>query len=174
METDGGGWTLVLNYLHKGGTNPSLNTRATDLPLLGRSSLGIDESLSPTWGHTSPAMSDNLSFTELRFYGKTSNNHNRIIHFKTSHSNTINYFKTGTGSMDGINSDFTPFTDHTAKLPGSTANYFSGEGNLAMTNFPFWLGGTYHWGIRGMGSRWEVDDYPGDYRYNTHHQIWIR
>src|SRR5690606_33857338 len=42
METDGGGWTLVLNYNHIGGTNPSLNVMSDKLPLLGSYNLGVD------------------------------------------------------------------------------------------------------------------------------------
>lgn len=178
MTTDGGGWTLVLNYLHKGGTNPDLSVRTNNLPLLGSTTLGTDESANTTttWGHTAPAYLNQFTFSELRFYGRTSASHGRIIHFKTTHANTVNYFRTGTGSMTGISTvgNYTLITGHTAKLPASTANYFSNEANLAMTNFPFWLNGTYHWGIRGHGFRWEVDDFPADGRFNTHHQIWIR
>ena len=180
METEGGGWTLVLNYLHEGVTNPDPNpdllVKTTSLPLLGSTTLGTDESSSTTlWGHASNSLMNSLNFTEVRFFGKTSK-HNRVIHFKTSHDNTISYFKTGTGSMAGINANFTPLDvqGETAFLPGRTANYFADEGDYAMTNFPFWLTGTYHWGIRGLGSRWEVDDYPNNSSYNTHHQIWIR
>lgn len=39
METDGGGWTLVLNYNHIGGTNPELVTLFNAFPLLGRKGL---------------------------------------------------------------------------------------------------------------------------------------
>ena len=174
MNTDGGGWTLVLNYLHLGGTNPALKTLSNSLPLLGSTSLGVDESASTTtWGHIIPTYLNAFTFSELRFYAATSG-HSRIIHFKTSHSNTINYFKTGTGSMTGINTSFTALSGHTANLPNSARDYYTNDGNTAMTNFPFWLASTYHWGIRGLGARWEVDDFPGDSRNNTHHQIWIR
>lgn len=174
MTTDGGGWTLVLNYLHRGNTNPALSVRTNNLPLLGSTTLGIDEQGSSTsWGHTAPSYLNAFTFTELRFFGTTSG-HGRIIHFKTSHANTINYFKLGTGSMTGINTSFTGLSGHTAFLPNSARDYFSNENTLAMTNFPFWLGATYHWGIQGHGSRWEVDDFPGDSRHNTYHQIWIR
>ncbi len=61
-----------------------------------------------------------------------------------------------------------------AYLPNSTAHYFTDQANYAMTEFPFWLIGTYHWGIRGGGSRWEVDDFSGNFAYSTYHQIWIR
>lgn len=173
MTTDGGGWTLVLNYLHRGNTNPATLARTTNLPLLGSTVLGTDEQAATTWGHTATVYLNAFTFTELRFYGATSG-HGRIIHFKTTHTNTINYFKTGTGSMTGINASRTLLASHSAFLPNSAANYFSNEGDLAMTNFPFWLSGTYHWGIQGGGGRWEVDDYPGNSANNTHHQIWIR
>lgn len=175
MTTDGGGWTLVLNYLHLGGTNPELSEKSTTLPLQGSTTLGVNEQGHATnWGHAIPAYLTKFPFTELRFYAKTSASHGRVIHFKTTHENTLNYFKTGTGSMTGINTSFTALTSHSAFLPNSARNYFNNEGNIAMTNFPFWLNGTYHWGIRGGGSRWEVDDYPGNSSNSTYHQIWIR
>lgn len=174
MTTDGGGWTLVLNYLHQGGTNPALVVKTNSLPLLGSTTLGTNESASTTtWGHTDPTYLNSFTFTELRFYGKTSA-HSRIIHFKTSHAGTLSYFKTGTGSMTGIAGSFTSLTGHNAYLPNSTANYFTNQGNIAMTEFPFWLNGTYHWGIKGSTNRWEVDDFPNSSANNTYHQIWIR
>ena len=184
MTTDGGGWTLVLNYLHLGGTNPLLLTKTNSLPVQGSTILGTDESASTTtWGHASNTYLNSFTFTELRFYGRTSG-HSRIVHFKTTDNNTINYFKIGTGSMSTIASNFTPLTGHNANLPASATSFFSDQGNLAMTNFPFWLGGTYHWGIKGGATngtslyRWELDDYPANggtgYQNNTFHQIWIR
>lgn len=174
MTTDGGGWTLVLNYLHLGWTNPVLLEKSSALPLLGSTTLGVDEQASATtWGHTTPAYLTKFTFTELRFYGKTSL-HARVIHFKTFNENTISYFKTGIGSMSGIASSFTPLTGHSAYLPASTAHYIIDQGTIAMTNFPMYLSGTYHWGIRGGGARWEVDDFLNSYTYNTYHQIWIR
>jgi hypothetical protein len=174
MTTDGGGWTLVLNYLHAGNTNPALVVKTNSLPIIGSTTLGTDESGSTaTWGHASPSYLNSFTFTELRFYGKTSG-HSRILHFKTSHANTISYFKFGTGSMSGIASSYTALTGHTAYLPNSTANYFADQANYATTEFPFWLNGTYHWGIKGGTNRWEVDDYPNNSTNNTFHQIWIR
>lgn len=174
MTTDGGGWTLVLNYLHLGGTSPALITKTNSLPIQGSTNLGTDESASSTtWGHTSNAYLNSFTFSELRFYGKTSA-HTRVIHFKTTHAATISYFKTGTGSVNGIQSNYTLLSGHTANLPVSSASFFSDQGNSAMTEFPFWLGGTYHWGIRGSAYRWEVDDFVNSNSYNTLHQIWIR
>jgi hypothetical protein len=174
MTTDGGGWTLVLNYLHAANTNPTLLVKTNALPLLGSTALGTNESASTTtWGHVSSSYLNSFTFTELRFYGKTSA-HSRVIHFKTSHAGSLSYFKTGTGSMNGIAGSFTSLTGHTAYLPNSSANFFSDQGNSSMTEFPFWLHGTYHWGVRGAASRWEVDDFPNSSAYSTYHQIWIR
>ena len=56
MTTDGGGWTLVLNYLHLGGTNPVLTEKSIALPLLGSTNLGVDEQGHATnWGHAIPS-----------------------------------------------------------------------------------------------------------------------
>ena len=174
MDTDGGGWTLVLNYQHRGGTNPNVLAKTNSLPLLGSTTLGTDESASTTtWGHASNSYLNSFTFSELRFYGSTNANA-RIINFKTSHSGTISYFKTGSGSMTGINTSYTLLSGHSAFLPNSARDYFTNEGNIAMTNFPFWLAGTYHWGIRGHGTRWEVDDFNNSSSYHTFHQIWIR
>lgn len=175
MTTDGGGWTLVLNYLHLGNTNPALTEKTNALPLLSSTNLGFDEQGHATnWGHATPAYLTKFPFTELRFYAKTSASHGRVIHFKTSHDNTINYFKTGTGSMLGIAGSFNALTGHTANLPGATTDYIVDQGNIAMPNFPMYKFGTYHWGIRGSGARWEVDDFPNNFAYSTYHQIWIR
>lgn len=174
MTTDGGGWTLVLNYLHAGGTNNPLVLKTNTLPLLGSTTLGTDESASSTnWGHTSPAYLNSFTFSELRFFGKTNAN-TRIMHFKTSHSGTISYFKTGTGSASGIQSSYTALAGHNAFLPANSISFFSNQGNNAMTEFPFWYNGAYHWGIYGYVSRWEMDDFNNGSAYHTHHQIWIR
>jgi hypothetical protein len=174
MTTDGGGWTLVLNYLHLGGTNPTLTEKTSSLPLLGSTTLGVDEQgNATTWGHTTPAYLTKFTFSELRFYGKTTS-HGRVIHFKTNNTNTISYFKTGSGSMSGISTNYTALSGHTANLPGSAAQYVVDQGNSAMTNFPMYLNGTYHWGIYGFAYRWEVDDFPNNSAYSTFHQIWIR
>lgn len=174
MTTDGGGWTLVLNYLHAANTNPALVLKTNSLPLLGSTTLGTDESSSSsTWGHVTPSYLNSFTFTELRFYGKTSG-HSRVIHYKTSHPATLSYFKTGAGSMTGIASNFNSLTGHSAYLPNSSSSFYGDQGNYAMTEFPFWLGGTYHWGIKGGTNRWEVDDFPAGSQNSTYHQIWIR
>lgn len=177
MTNDGGGWTLVLNYLHKGGTNPALNpidVSQKKLPVYGGWLLGTDESWNlNSWGHAKPNLMNTFSFTKVRFYCKTSN-HNRIMNFTTTDTNTINYFKTGSGNM-GVPLPFTAGSGHNTNLPGAVDSVYGTKGDYAMTEFPFFKSGTYHWGIRGRGNRWECDDYDGGGgSYNTQHQIYIK
>ena len=164
---------MVLNYVHQGGTNPNLNFRSSDLPLLGSSTLGTDESGTSFWGHAIPSLFNQFEVEEIRFYARTSG-HNRVIHFKTNELNAIDYFKTGSGNTFGIRTNHTTLTGHTANLPASINNRYSNRGNEALTNFPFWRGATYHWGIRGNGNRWEVDDYPNNFSRSTIHRVFIR
>ena len=35
-------------------------------------------------------------------------------------------------------------------------------------------GGAYHWGIDGRGTRWEVDDFPGNNSKQTIHRVWVQ
>jgi hypothetical protein len=93
MTTDGGGWTLVLNYNHLANTDPALNIRTTSLPLLGSTTLSNNESGGQYWGHASNSLLNTFTFSEVRFYG-ISSDHSRVLHFKTSHAGTISYFKT--------------------------------------------------------------------------------
>lgn len=178
MTTDGGGWTLILNYNHLAGTSPLLTIRSNSLPLQGSITLGTDESNTSYWGHADTALSNAIPYDEVRFYG-ISSDHNRIIHFKTSHPGTISYFKTGIGSTDGIKSDFIPFSNHTAFLPAAIDMSVTDRGNYAMTDYPLWTGNAYHWYLGVFDGncgnyRWEVDDYPCSSIPSTFHQIWVR
>jgi Fibrinogen beta and gamma chains, C-terminal globular domain len=94
MTTSGGPWTLVLNYLHKSGTTPSLNTRIASLPLLGSSTLGTDESGTVYWGQASAALLNIFTFNTLRFYCRTIE-HSRVLHLKTSTQGCLNAMRSG-------------------------------------------------------------------------------
>ncbi|MDY8134886.1 immunoglobulin-like domain-containing protein [Aquimarina sp. 2201CG5-10] len=172
-DTDGGGWLMILNYVHVAGDNSDLTVRNTDLPLLGSSTLGDNEAGTINWGHMGNAMAAAIDFEEIRFYGVTTG-HNRVIDFKTNYSSVLNYVKTGTGSFDGIEgSNFTALPSHIANIPAQAVNEFTNQGDLALTEFPFWRGGLYHWGIRGGGNRWEVDDFAIN-AASTIHRVWVR
>lgn len=172
MDFDGGGWTLVLNYNHFAGTNPAIQVRNTDLPLLGYQYFGNDESNTIYWGHASNNLMNSLAFSEIRFSAITSGN-GSYISFKTSHTGTINYFKTGVGSCTGLQSSFTAIPGHSAALPSSAYNFVSNQGDNAMLFAPFYSGSA-QWSIKNGGSNWEVDSYNLSFHYHTLHQVWIR
>jgi hypothetical protein len=174
MVTDGGGWTLVLNYNHLGGTNPSLTTLTNRLPLINSTSLGVDESGNSTaWGHAGNSLLNSMSFTNIRFYAITSA-HSRVIHFKTALPAGVAYVKSGTGSFTDLTSSYTTLASHSANLPLATDSYYTNQGNAALTEYPFFKGGFFHWGIRGVGSRWEVDNESINSSHHTYHQVWVR
>lgn len=196
MSLAGGGWMMILNYVHLGGTNPSLLVRNNSFPHLNSEyTLGGDESgststIDGTWGHIGNALANSNNWTEYMFYGKTSF-HNRIIHFTGNNTNIVNYIKTGSGSMvphyADTSTNFNAELYNNASLPlfiNSDRSGFSNQGDLAMTNFPIYGNSTIgnprsHWGIRGLGDRWEVDDYPNaqggsNSGSSTIHRIWVR
>ena len=171
--SDGGGWVLILQYIHKAGTSPDLNVFPSgSLPLYSNVPLGTDGSINTLskWGHVSNNFLNSISgYDELRFYGESSG-HNRIINFKTNLG--IDYIKSGTGSFSSLQNNFTPLTGHTSYIPEYMTSVHSNQGDKALTGFPFYRGGQNHWGI-GRYDRWEVDDYARN-TANTIHRVWIR
>jgi hypothetical protein len=103
METDGGGWTLILNYNHAAGTSPRKRIRdltdgfviKTDAPL------GTDESdNAEAWGHMwantlglVPSVVElRMQFSALLFPGQTEP---LVTHFKSTDTHTIRHFQEG-------------------------------------------------------------------------------
>lgn len=171
----GGGWLMILNYVHAGGTNPALNIRNNDLPILLSSSLGNDESGTIYWGHASNSLLNQFNITEVRFFGVT-DNHQRVLHFSTNRNNVINYIQSGTGNMSGIQNGFTNYAGSgtgTADLPDVANTFRSNQGDLALTREPFYRNGDRRWDI-GNGDDWEMDNNVGNENSNTIHRAWIR
>lgn len=182
-------WLLVLNYLHKAGTNPELLVRTTndDFPLLGSTTLGDDGSLTPkSWGHLGNSFMRLIHqkcgpIKKVRIFGRRnhpSESSDKIIHFTTTDSRFITYITTGKGNVLGGFNNFTLIPEHNASIPQSAPSAFGDQGDYAMTEFPFWRSGQAIWGIRGGRSfndpsMWEVDSYSTRSKYNTWHQIWI-
>ena len=175
--TDGGGWILILNYVHQGGTNPVPDPRTTNLPIQTGAGLGVNEFGTGAWGHAGNALLNSLDPEELKFFAVTSA-HGRVINFKTDMASGIAYATSGIGSFTGLENpvNYTLLPGHTATLvPSASLNgFFTNEGDLALTNFPFWVSSTAHWGIQGMGNRWEVDDFPNNFANSTIHRAWAR
>jgi hypothetical protein len=190
-------WLLILNYLHKGNTNPELMVRTLydDFPTLRSTTLGEDESKDPaSWGHAGNSLLKRLNdkcgpIRMMRFFAKGGNATNswsqsapqsltRTIHFTTTDTSILNYAMTGAGNAKTPSFQFTALSDHNATIPGNCPDRFVNQGDYALTDFPFWRGAQAHWGIRGgrawgNPNRWEVDDWSDGFKYHTHHQVWV-
>ena len=190
MELEGGGWMMILNYVHRAGTTPSLNVRTNSFPMLGSQyTLGVDEQNSIYWGHTGNTLTNAYNWQEFMFYGRSSN-HSRVIHFLGNNANIRSYMKTGAGGMNSPSGNYRDTTTIrngslrvNASLPffvDADVSGYTDQGDLAMTNFPMYGNSTIgnpraHWGINGGGNRWEMDDSSGDSGvYSTIHRIWVR
>jgi hypothetical protein len=181
VDRTGKKWVLVLLYNHKGGTNPDLNPiKSGNFPLplnntIDGMRIGNDESGTAAWGHVAPSYLANFSINEMAFWAR-GGTADKVINFRTTDPSVIRYATTGQGHFNpGFSTTTgTIFTaQQTSSIPNNAPNYFENQGDYALTNFPFWRGGQAHWGIRGLGNRWEVDDFPGNSNYNTLHMVFI-
>jgi hypothetical protein len=174
MTTDNGGWTLVANYVHMGGTNPPVQLRTEQLPLLAGNELGLDESATEFWGHAAPAMIANLAPAEARFECRTSG-HDRIMDFKTDLATCLDYLQTGVGSCLGLDASFTALNNHNATVPAAQDAAVADGGDQYFVDNPF-SGPNANWRLAtGGGSNdWECDDDADDPNNDTIHRLWIR
>ena len=173
LSTDSGGWTLVLNYLHQGGTSPALDVRTTDLPLLGATSLGADESGTAAWGHAGNAMMALIDATELRWNGLSSG-HANVMDFKTQDAGCITHVETGVGDCYGLAENWQALPGHGTMLPGMMSGAASDQGDDAMTYNTFSESTIAAWGINADGA-WMLDDgMMAGNTNDTHHQVWAR
>lgn len=180
MQTDGGGWTLLLSYNHKGGTTPTLSIRTQNLPILGSDILGEDESAKPLfWGHAGNALFSRFtSAKELRFFCRSSQN-TRVVHFKTAETGCLTAAKTGQGNCLAVRTAFTALTGHTATLPATMDRADSNRLDTALTFNT--LGRVVDavpdvmWSLAGDGGNsWECDFGSDSNAFDTIHRIWFR
>jgi hypothetical protein len=176
MGLEGGGWMMIMNYVKSRGVNPALLVRTSTFPQMGSEYTLAGEEGSTgaegTWGHISNVLANQHPWTQYMFYGKTSF-HSRIVHFRGTNTNIVNYIKTGSGTMSGQFTDgatnFNASLRVNASIPVgmSESSGFSNEGDSAMVNFPMYGNSSIgnpraHWACRGLGDRWEMDDYAGN------------
>ncbi len=181
MSTDGGGWTLILNYNHKGGTNPPLQIKTSSLPALGGDTLGSDESsMTAVWGHASNTLMANfLQAKELRFYCRSSQNP-RVLHFKTPDATCLQAARTGQGNCSGIRTSFMALAGHTATLPNTIDRASANAKDLALTFNTFGhidaAAPDVMWSLAGDGgaNTWECDFGSDNPNFNTIHRVWFR
>ena len=196
MELEGGGWMMIMNYVKGRGINPNLLARSSSFPQMGTEyTLNTNESGSTgtpgTWGHIGNTLANSYNWNEYMFYGRTTF-HGRIVHWIGNDEEIIRYIKTGSGTMvpyytdENNNRNGSLYSNATIPLfVGPDISGFSNQGDSAMTNFPIYGESTIgnpraHWATRGLGDRWEMDDYAGNqgapsfFDPSTIHRIWVR
>lgn len=179
MKEDGGGWTLLLNYVHKGGTNPALKLFKASLPLFGGDTLGSDESAQANvWGHASPGLLAKFAVKELRFYCRSTENA-RVLHFKTTDANCLKAATTGVGNCISAGSAYTALSSHSATIPGRGNEGLDSSGDLALTDDVFGraaLGANVMWSIKGSNESdaWECDFGSNNDTSSTIHRVFFR
>ncbi len=179
MSEDGGGWTLLLNYVHKGGTNPLPAVLSNKLPLLVSDTLGVDESTAVgAWGHASNAALKQFNPSELRFYCRSSAVA-RVVHFKTNDASCLAASTTGIGTCTGVKSSFSTLTGHTGNTPANVDRGATNGGEFALTSDVFGSNTfTYDamWSIHGDTSEtsWECDFGSNSSAADTIHRIYFR
>jgi hypothetical protein len=131
METDDGGWTLILSY-NVGAYSNARDVFPRDLddgfPILSNNTLGVDESLSisrgGTWGHMSPrALSfvpNSAEILGLFEVAKPSDGLEVLrSHYKSTEEDSLGYIMKGAGSLN-INimrHSHTPMPDQNGFIP---------------------------------------------------------
>ncbi len=183
MDDDGGGWTLILNYVHKSSTNPSLKIKPYNLPFYGSNLIGVDESVSApdNWGQASASLINAIPFTEVMFYCRTSV-HAKKLHFKTSSSTCINALKTGVGHCRDAAKDFKALANHETNIPAMVDLSEESKGDLVASDGLFGIRSKTSrpsmWNIRAGGDmrNWDCDTGTSDTepQPSTIHRIWVR
>jgi len=162
LYQDSDGWILLLAYEHKAGENNAFVSKtAPSSPTEGYSHIWLED--------LGLAASD---VDSVKFYCKTSA-HSRVMHFSSSTDWVKNAVVTGTYTGNQVSywtSGTTKFSDHTANLPDAAD---LGAAYNELTNAIFYVGNTYHWGMKIQGSRWECDDMSFN-TADTLHQIWFK
>lgn len=183
MKADGGGWTLIGNYLHRASSEDDSKPRVLPnmvFPIEGQILLGVDERMTKHWGHISRETINAVPFKEIRFRCQTSA-HPRILDFALTGGLCLNYFKTGQGTCAGtpvaqaeLAKTWRGLLNNKSRLPMLANKGWNDQREFALTNYPFFLDFKHHWSIGAAGNRFECDDYEFGGRTNTHHQIFVR
>lgn len=159
------GWQLLLAYAHVGGGNVARDAGTVPTNPTG----GYSHRYLQPMGYPSASIVD-----EVRLYCHTSA-HSRKIHYRTTQAQVRQDAWDGVGNttVTQWQSEVFPYANHNAFLPAAADSAYSG-GSDHFTDFSFYKGSTYHWGIRGGGTRWECDDFANSAANTTLHQVWWR
>lgn len=181
MDTDGGGWTLVLNYAHDPTQRLEPVLKSGDLPLYSNVPQAPGER-QLSWGHAAPGVVSALEPREARFHAHRENPLSPLtLHFKTNLNSCLSYLSTGLGSCQGIQDTHDLLEGHSsaARLPGQARDFSADQGEYAMTHLPFYISGVGnpHWHIAGGNQFWVDDHYlpeEGGTPHRTVHRVWVR
>jgi len=183
-----GSWICVQNYEHYGGTNPTVSP-GDKFPQFPNGETTVSE-IENSGENGELRHVDNISQ-----YGDWNVDAVKLEATTTNHSRKINYYTTNQSVIDSIVNNSTSvghselkssvqkYPDHTAFLPDNMASDNDNETDPSNNQifgygFPMYGDGSdgtrVHWATRGLGDRWEVDDYPGGPGKTTIHRVWIR
>ncbi len=167
MTTDGGGWTLVLNYDRGAGNNPPL-TPAFPTSLTAQSHVTHLDNLG--------FVADDIS--EVRLFC-TSSGHSRVVHFRTTNNEVLTSVLSGT-SLPQDPSIWKSYTmlydDHGGVLPMDTDYVgftFADPAQLFGWDFPFYRDSGYEWSTGADGYHWHCDDLVQS-STDTVHRVFFR
>jgi hypothetical protein len=175
QTTDGGGWMMVLNYVHSArSTIPSPTVLNDRLPLRTGAGLGGDESASTSaWGHASPDLLDKIDFTEVRLFCQTAA-HPRQLHFKFGGEACLRYLKTGQGSCQDSTGKLTPLPGNSGNLTQGGAVADKNKGQGALTTQVFYVPWRHGWNTGSDPNRWDCDDVAMQKKSDTVHEAYVR
>jgi hypothetical protein len=123
MTTDGGGWTLVGNWLLTAASRTNAETdRRNSFPRINSTTIGNNEYNNiDSWGDINGTIMSKINFTEFRVYGRRSDG--TVAHFK----NTTNASNIRTGFVNGTG---LPMSGTIVALSGNTVttnNFTNGD-----------------------------------------------
>jgi hypothetical protein len=177
MATAGGGWTMIMNYVHEGMTVPDLLVRTEQLPRFGSNELGDNEADTVYWGHSAPSLVQQLAPEELRFVCRT-NEHNRLVDFRTNAPDCLDYAMSGTGSCRNVVLNYEPIGNHSGFLPEAqnSGAQNQDESSLTRNTLQGSFGTARFWNVTGPGDGgdWECDNNTNNDTFHTIHRIFVR
>ena len=135
MTTDGGGWTMVTNYVRGVNSTEGAGVLLADSfpqknpsEVFGTSEAGVSGGI--YYGHTAGTHIANLSPTEILV--DLDNNQDASFpraHFKTNAANALSYITTGAGTWSGVQSSNTPLAGHNHFFPNNVSTFYTGAAN---------------------------------------------
>ena len=160
MTIDGGGWTLILNWVSETNSPPPVSFY-TDYSDIQNYNDGL---LLPSSSAAGQLKTD-MGFTTLRFWCKK-DSQSSTIHIKTDNTGVLDYMTGATDTRPDNTNTFDRLSDDDSYLAQNPSNWFEQKwgtpdtNNDRLTNQPFWHIGEAHWLI--YDQRMECDDYNRD------------